>query len=88
VFTLGSSAVHDARDFFTQSIAAVQKLGRRAVLVTGRETGNELPKHLPPRIAAFDYLPFSEIFPQTPPSCTRAALEPPGTRCGPVVLCW
>lgn len=64
VFTLGSSAVHDARDFFTQSIAAVQKLGRRAVLVTGRETGNELPKPLPPRIAAFDYLPFSEIFPQ------------------------
>jgi rhamnosyltransferase subunit B len=64
VFTLGSSAVHDARDFFTESIAAVGKLGRRAVLITGRETGNELPKPLPPGIGAFDYLPFSQIFPR------------------------
>jgi rhamnosyltransferase subunit B len=63
VFTLGSSAVHDARDFFTESIAAVGKLGCRAVLITGRETGNELPKPLPPGIAAFDYLPFSAVFP-------------------------
>jgi len=64
VFTLGSSAVHDARDFFTESIAAVRELGCRAVLVTGLETGNALPKPLPPGIAAFDYLPFSGVFPR------------------------
>ena len=37
VFTLGSSAVWVARDFFQESIQAAKRLGRRAVLLIGDE---------------------------------------------------
>ena len=37
VFTLGSSAVWVARDFFRESIDAAKRLGRRAVLLIGDE---------------------------------------------------
>src|SRR5215204_2970804 len=42
VFTLGSAAVMDARDFFEESARAAQVLGRRAVLLYG--IFNEPPK--------------------------------------------
>ena len=60
VFTLGSAAVADPGNFFTESIAAVQQLSRRAVLLIGK---NSPPQHLPETIAAFDYAPFSQLFP-------------------------
>ncbi|HSI88574.1 MAG TPA: glycosyltransferase, partial [Pyrinomonadaceae bacterium] len=44
VFTLGSAAVMDPRDFFEQSIAGAKTLGRRAVLLYG--IFNEPPKGL------------------------------------------
>ena len=39
-------------------------LGRRAVLLVGTELKNSLPDPLPAGVAAFDYAPFSELFPR------------------------
>lgn len=61
VFTLGSAAVFDPRQFYHESIRAAELLGQRAVLLIG---SNPPPPNLPPTIAAFDYLPFSRIFPR------------------------
>jgi UDP:flavonoid glycosyltransferase YjiC (YdhE family) len=63
VFTLGSSAVMDAGRFYEHSAAAAKLLGRRAVLLVGTDTGNR-PASLPDGVAAFDYAPFSELFPR------------------------
>jgi len=64
VFTLGSSAVMDAGDFYEQSVAAAQRLGKRAVLLIGRDPRNQPKQPLPPGIAAFAYAPYSELFPR------------------------
>jgi rhamnosyltransferase subunit B len=63
VFTLGSSGVMDAGPFFEHSVAAARLLGRRAVLIVGKEAGNR-PKSLPDGVVAFDYVPFSKLFPR------------------------
>ncbi|MGH9971092.1 MAG: glycosyltransferase [Pyrinomonadaceae bacterium] len=60
VFTLGSSAVWVARDFFHESIAAAKKLKRRAVLLIGDER-NRPQESLPPEIIAVDYAPFESL---------------------------
>ncbi len=62
VFTLGSAAVMDARDFFEESGRAAKILNRRAVLLYG--IFNEIPKIADVNIAAFDYAPYSQIFPR------------------------
>ncbi len=62
VFTLGSAAVMDPRDFFDESVKAAKILGRRAVLLYG--VFNEPPKGLTDDIVAFDYAPFSLLFPR------------------------
>lgn len=67
VFTLGSAAVLDARDFYLQALAAARRLGRRSVLLTG--AGGTA------RLAALgampgddtlwlEYAPFSRLFPR------------------------
>lgn len=61
IFTLGSSAVFAAGDFFAHSAAAAQILGRRAVLLLGK---NPPPPNLPASILACDYLPHAQIFPR------------------------
>ena len=61
VFTLGSSAVQQAGNFYHESIAAVQRLGCRAVLLVG---GNSFQEPLPAGTVAFPYAPFSKIFPR------------------------
>jgi UDP:flavonoid glycosyltransferase YjiC (YdhE family) len=61
VFTLGSSAVLNAGKFYEHSAQAAKWLGRRAVLLVGKETNNR-PATLPPNVAAFDYAPYSELF--------------------------
>lgn len=62
VFTLGSAAVMDPRDFFEESVKAAKMLGRRAVLLYG--VFNEPPRDLDENIAGFDYAPYSLVFPR------------------------
>lgn len=62
VFTLGSSAVWVARDFFRQSIEAAKRLGRRAVLLIGDERNR--PEVLPEGMIAVDYAPYQSLLPR------------------------
>jgi hypothetical protein len=62
VFTLGSAAVLDARDFFEQSAAAAKMLGRRAVLLYGID--KPPPEGLDDNIAGFQFAPYSLVFPR------------------------
>lgn len=59
VFALGSSAVWLGAEFWAAAVAAATQLGRRAILITG---STYLPQ-LPPSVRAFDYLPYSQVFP-------------------------
>lgn len=63
VFTLGWSATTIAGSFYEHSIAAAKRLGRRAVLVTGKDLRKQLTA-LPANVAVFEYVPFSELFPR------------------------
>jgi rhamnosyltransferase subunit B len=60
VFALGSSAVWLARDFWKHAIAACETLGIRGLLLTGKP----LEQRLPANVAAFNYLPYSRVFPR------------------------
>ncbi|MEO8041882.1 MAG: nucleotide disphospho-sugar-binding domain-containing protein [Acidobacteriota bacterium] len=62
VFTLGSAAVMDPRDFFVESLKAAKMLGRRAVLLYG--VFGEHPPGLTDDIVGFDYAPYSLLFPR------------------------
>lgn len=62
VFTLGTAVAADAGSFYEFSAQAARLLGRRAVLIL-KDPGNRLPT-LPDGVAAFDYAPFSELFPR------------------------
>ncbi|HEX8638369.1 MAG TPA: glycosyltransferase, partial [Pyrinomonadaceae bacterium] len=62
VFTLGSAAVMDARDFYEESAKAARILGKRAVLLYG--IFNEPPQGLDETIIGFDYAPYSLVFPR------------------------
>jgi rhamnosyltransferase subunit B len=63
VFTLGSSAIFVAEDFYRESIKAAQRLGRRAVLLIG--DARNLPKEpLPAGIVACEYAPYGQILPR------------------------
>ena len=59
VFALGSSAVWMAGGFWSAAVAAAEQLGRRAILITGTSRLSTLP----PSVCAFDYLPYSKVFP-------------------------
>jgi UDP:flavonoid glycosyltransferase YjiC (YdhE family) len=60
LITPGSAAAAASR-FFRESVAAAGRLGRRAALVTNHP--QQLPRVLPPHVASFGYLPFSEVLP-------------------------
>ena len=62
VFTLGSSAVYAAGDFYRESVEAARAAGVRALLLTG-EPWNR-PAELPAGMAAFDYAPYGELLPR------------------------
>jgi UDP:flavonoid glycosyltransferase YjiC (YdhE family) len=62
VFTLGTAVAADAGRFYETSARAARLLGRRAVLILNNPR-NRLPA-LPAGVAAFDYAPFSELFPR------------------------
>lgn len=59
VFALGSSAVWIARNYWKHAIAACEMLGIRGLLLTGMP----LEQPLPANVAAFDYVPYSRVFP-------------------------
>jgi rhamnosyltransferase subunit B len=65
VFTLGSSAVMDARGFFEESVAAVRGLGVRAMFLTGPDGRNPLPSAAgDPRLLAVEYASHARLFPR------------------------
>jgi len=64
VFTLGSSAVMVAGDFYVESAAAAAELGRRAVMLVGRDPRNLPARTLPAGVIMAEYAPFSELFPR------------------------
>lgn len=64
VFTLGSSAVMDARDFYFESARAAAELGRRAILLVGPDSANAAAASPSVGIIAADYAPYSELFPR------------------------
>lgn len=59
VFTLGSAAVVSPGQFYEESIKAVNRLNRRAVLLIGK---NVLPADLPNNIITANYAPYSQLF--------------------------
>jgi rhamnosyltransferase subunit B len=63
LFTLGSSLVWIAQDFFRVSIEAAQKLGQRALLLVGDKRNLPHAK-LPDGMVAFDYAPHSLVMPR------------------------
>jgi UDP:flavonoid glycosyltransferase YjiC (YdhE family) len=63
VFTLGSSAVGAAGDFYRDSLQAIGKMGVRALLLTGSHPQG-LPETLPAGVMAVSYAAHSEVFPR------------------------
>jgi UDP:flavonoid glycosyltransferase YjiC (YdhE family) len=61
-FTLGSTAVMNAGRFFEESAAAARLLGRRALLLMGK---NALPANLSKDSFVTDYAPYSAVFPRS-----------------------
>jgi UDP:flavonoid glycosyltransferase YjiC (YdhE family) len=64
VFTLGSSAVGAAGDFYRESAAAAASLGARAVLLIGRDPASQPRGPLPPGVIAVESAPHQELFPR------------------------
>jgi len=63
VFTLGSTAIWVADNFYRDSIEAARALGRRALVLIGHAR-NMPPLPLPEGVAAFEYAPYSEVLPR------------------------
>jgi len=61
IFTPGSANVQ-ARHFFEVALAAVKRLGLRAVFVTRKL--DQLPADLPASVLAVEYVPFSSLLPK------------------------
>jgi rhamnosyltransferase subunit B len=59
VFTLGSAAVMTPGQFFQESLIAAQALGRRSVLLMGK---NPRPEGLDDSCLVLDYAPYSQLF--------------------------
>ena len=61
VFAPGSANVQ-AGDFFRTAVEVCERLGRRGMLMTKYPA--QLPKHLPPSVRSFGFVPFSELLPR------------------------
>jgi UDP:flavonoid glycosyltransferase YjiC (YdhE family) len=64
VFTLGSSAVMIAERFWDESLAAVRRLGRRAVLLAGPAQAPRLTALAPASVHVVSEAPHSLLFPR------------------------
>ncbi len=60
VFTLGSTAVHHAGDFFARSAEAARRLGRRAILLGAPFAA----AHASADVLSLPYAPYSQVFPR------------------------
>ncbi|MDP2530064.1 MAG: glycosyltransferase [Candidatus Palauibacterales bacterium] len=65
VFTLGSSAVAAAGDFYEESLDAARRIGVRAVLLTGPRPENRPAQPLPDGVRVADYASYAELFPRS-----------------------
>jgi UDP:flavonoid glycosyltransferase YjiC (YdhE family) len=66
VFTLGTSAVTVAGDFYRTSIEAVRRGGWRAVLLTGADPRNHIPPDdVPSTVLVAQYAAYSVLFPRS-----------------------
>jgi rhamnosyltransferase subunit B len=63
VFTLGTAVVADAGPFYHHSAMAAKLMGRRAILLVMNP--RVLLPELPDGVVAFDYAPFSLLFPRS-----------------------
>jgi rhamnosyltransferase subunit B len=63
VFTLGSSAVGAAGDFYVHSVKAVRSLGCRAVLLVGSHPENR-PGRVPGGVILAEFAPHAALFPR------------------------
>ena len=63
VFTLGTSAIASAGDFYEVSAAAVERLNQRAVLLVGPHARNR-PRALSDRIFLAEFVPHALVFPR------------------------
>jgi UDP:flavonoid glycosyltransferase YjiC (YdhE family) len=63
IFTLGSVAYPEARDFFDHGILAARHLGCRAILLTGSQLKGEMREMRPDSMIAINYVPYSALFP-------------------------
>jgi len=63
VWTLGSSAVHDAGDFYSQGARECLEEGRRALLVAGENVEQLKLKEWGNEVLALPYAPYSQVFP-------------------------
>jgi UDP:flavonoid glycosyltransferase YjiC (YdhE family) len=64
LFTLGSSAVWIAGDFYRTSIDAAVALGKRALLLAGEDAAALRARGLPAGVMAVDYAPHSVVMPR------------------------
>lgn len=64
VFTLGTSAVSAARTFYEESVKAVQAMGRRAVLLVGRDPRNRPARTVPDDTLLLESAPHEQLFPR------------------------
>ncbi|MGC1481477.1 MAG: glycosyltransferase [Chthoniobacterales bacterium] len=62
VFTLGSSVVHIAKDFYATAASVATDLGRRAILLTG---SNPHPPDPPDSVLCVDYAPLDRVLPRS-----------------------
>jgi UDP:flavonoid glycosyltransferase YjiC (YdhE family) len=63
VFTLGTSAITVAGEFYSASLQAVRDRGWRAVILTGADPRNRiLPSDVPASVFVAEYAPYSELF--------------------------
>ena len=65
LFTLGSSAVAHPGTFFQESLAAVKRMGIRAVMLVGPFERAQLPADVPDSVFVTSYLPYSEVMPRS-----------------------
>lgn len=63
IFSLGTAVIHAPGNFYEVAVDAAQRLGRRAILLTGRESNT--PPNLPRGILALPYAPFSLLMPRS-----------------------